>query len=253
MTALPIPNEAVAPASAAILRAEHITKRFGGLLAVDDVSFEIPERSIVSLIGPNGAGKTTFFNMLTGLYRPTEGRILFSGRNITRARPDIITARGVARTFQNIRLMDEASAAVNVALGVPRALASERMPRARQLLTEHDLAAIADVPAGDLPYGLRRRVEIARALARAPRLLLLDEPTAGMSPAEREEVFARVAAVAATGVAVVVVEHDVATMRAVCQRLLVLDFGQVIADGDPDPVLADKEVIRAYFGSAALA
>jgi branched-chain amino acid transport system permease protein len=193
--------------------------------------------------------------VLSGVYLPSGGSGTLLGQDLSLlwGRPHVLANAGVARTFQNIRLMDEASAAVNVALGVPRALASERMSRARQLLTEHDLAAIADVPAGDLPYGLRRRVEIARALARAPRLLLLDEPTAGMSPAEREEVFARVAAVAATGVAVVVVEHDVATMRAVCQRLLVLDFGQVIADGDPDPILADKEVIRAYLGSAALA
>jgi len=117
MTALPVPSEAVAPVGSSILRAEHITKRFGGLLAVDDVSFDIPERSIVSLIGPNGAGKTTFFNMLTGLYRPTEGQILFAGRNITRARPDIITARGVARTFQNIRLFGAMTAIENVMIG----------------------------------------------------------------------------------------------------------------------------------------
>ena len=192
--------DAPAPPAAAVLRAEHVTKRFGGLDAVKDISIDVPQYSIVSLIGPNGAGKTTLFNMLTGLYRPTEGSIYLGERDITRTRPDVITAHGVARTFQNIRLFGAMTATENVMIGhhsrmraglfgsilqPPRVRREERetRARARELLAYVGLReTVFDQLASQLPYGDQRRVEIARALASEPRVLLLDEPTAGMNP-----------------------------------------------------------------------
>ncbi len=178
--------DAPAPPAAAVLRAEHVTKRFGGLDAVKDISIDVPQYSIVSLIGPNGAGKTTLFNMLTGLYRPTEGSIYLGERDITRTRPDVITAHGVARTFQNIRLFGAMTATENVMiLQPPRVRREERetRARARELLAYVGLhETVFDRLASQLSYGDQRRVEIARALASEPRVLLLDEPTAGMNP-----------------------------------------------------------------------
>ncbi len=192
--------DAPAPPAAAVLRAEHVTKRFGGLDAVKDISIDVPQYSIVSLIGPNGAGKTTLFNMLTGLYRPTEGSIYLGERDITRTRPDVITAHGVARTFQNIRLFGAMTATENVMIGhhsrmraglfgsilqPPRVRREERetRARARELLAYVGLhETVFDRLASQLSYGDQRRVEIARALASEPRVLLLDEPTAGMNP-----------------------------------------------------------------------
>ncbi|MBV9005854.1 MAG: ABC transporter ATP-binding protein [Solirubrobacterales bacterium] len=250
------------------MRVERLVKEFGGLRAVDDVSLDIPQHSIVSMIGPNGAGKTTVFNMLTGLYKPTSGRILFGGRDITRARPDIITGLGVARTFQNIRLFGAMSAVENVIVGrharmraglfgsilrPPWVRREERAvrERARELLAYVGLREEGfDQLAAQLPYGDQRRVEIARALASDPTLLLLDEPTAGMNPQESS---------ALTGfmrqlrdelrLTILLIEHDMKVVMDVSERVTVLDHGQKIAEGPPEEVRANPDVIEAYLGA----
>ena len=240
---------------ATVLDVADVSMLFGGVAALGGVSVRAREGEVLGVIGPNGSGKTTLLNVLSGVYVPTTGSGTFLGQDLVRrwGKPHRLADAGIARTFQTIRLMEEESALVNVALGVPSAESGSRLDRARELLLEHGLDGVADTPVGELPYGVRRRVEIGRALARRPRLLLLDEPTAGMNPEERQDVFDTVAAVRASGVAVIVVEHDVATMRAFCDRLMVLDFGKVLAEGDPEKVLESEEVIRAYIGSGALA
>ena len=244
--------EAPAPPVTAVLRAEHIRKEFGGLIAVADVSLDIPEHSIVSLIGPNGAGKTTFFNMLTGLYRPTQGRILLGDRDITRTRPDVITALGVARTFQNIRLFGAMTAVENVMIGhharmraglfgsivrPPWVRREEQTTRehARELLTYVGLpSSVFDRIAAQLSYGDQRRVELARALAAEPSLLLLDEPTAGMNPSESAALtdFMRKLR-GELKLTILLIEHDMKVVMGVSERVTVLDHGRKIAEGPP--------------------
>jgi branched-chain amino acid transport system permease protein len=251
-----------------MLEIEHLSRVFGGVRALDDVCLRVDEGSIVGLIGPNGAGKTTLLNLLSGFDQPTTGHILLEGRPLIRARPQNMAALGVARTFQNIRLFRGLSLLDNVLAGqrlVPEpSLAAYLvgLPGARRqavavaaagldLLARFGLAERAQLPASALSYGDQRRLEIARALGRRPRLLLLDEPAAGLNPQEKEELRATVSGLAARGQTIVIVEHDMSLIMRLCQSIAVLNFGQLIAQGPPAAIVADPAVVEAYLGSDA--
>jgi len=256
--------------SASLLHTDRLRKEFGGLVAVDDVTFDVPRSSIVSLIGPNGAGKTTFFNMLTGVYKPTAGLVFFDGEDMTGRPPHAFTQRGIGRTFQNIRLFHNMTALENVLVGMhvrlkgnlfeailrtPRVKKEEREARvrARELLEFSGLRRKDGELGKNLSYGDQRRLEVARALATQPKLLLLDEPTAGMNPQETADFTAFVARLREEQkLTVLLIEHDMRVVMGVSDRVTVLDYGEKIAEGTPQEIQKNERVIEAYLGTAAV-
>ncbi|MBC7573010.1 MAG: ABC transporter ATP-binding protein [Herminiimonas sp.] len=248
-----------------MLQFDQISKRFGGLQVLQDVAFNVPEGGIFGLIGPNGAGKTTVFNLITGLLKPTSGNITFAGRDLNGVAPHRITGLGIARTFQNIRIFREMTLLDNVIVGMHdhldygfagallngrhfREVEAAARARAFELLSWFRLDGKALQLADSLSYGEQRKLEFARALATRPKLLLLDEPVAGMNPAEKTELMAEIMNIKQRGFSIFMIEHDMRFVMGLCDRIAVLNFGRIIAEGAPDAIRNNPQVIEAYLG-----
>ena len=249
-----------------LLTVDGVTKRFGGLVANDAIAFDVPAQSVFAVIGPNGAGKTTLFNVISGFFPPSEGRIAFDGADITGMAQRMIAARGLVRTYQLVQLFKDLTVAENVQVGfhlvtkgaIGAALLRPRWMRqqearvreqANELLGFVGLAAQADARADTLPYGQQRLLEVARALAAQPKLLLLDEPAAGLNTAETQALAEVILRIRARGITVLLIEHDMSLVMQIAQRIVVLDFGKKIAEGTPDEIKAHPDVIAAYLGT----
>ena len=256
------------PSSLPILKVEGLEKRFGGIIALTDYDVEIRPGELVGLIGPNGAGKTTVFNLLSGVLKPSKGHIFFNGQDITHLRPHQNAAIGIARTFQNIRLFKELSVIDNIKVAYHMRMGhgfwktlvhtsdyrhseKEIQRKSHEILELFDLKAVAEQPARYLPYGIQRRVEVARAMATLPKLLLLDEPSAGLNPSETDELVGTLVNIHASyGLTIFVVEHDMKFIMTICQRIQVIDRGRMLTTGTPEDVCHDQRVIEAYLGKS---
>ena len=267
---VPLPSDSIIPErdldKTPVLEAKHLGIDFGGLTAVDDFNLTVGRTEIAGLIGPNGAGKTTVFNLLTKVYQPTRGTILLDGKETSGMNTVQVNKAGIARTFQNIRLFDQLTVEENVKVGLhnnmkggmvsdifrlPRYWKSEKLAheRAMELLSIFDMEHLKDYKAGSLPYGAQRRLEILRALATNPRVLLLDEPAAGMNPSETAELLPTLREIRDRfGVAIILIEHDMSLVMNICERIIVLNYGLIIAEGTPEEIRNNPMVIEAYLG-----